>query len=97
MYFHSFLFRWHPQATAEHRDRAGREILAFSDAVPGLLEVVAGPNLASNSGGFEFGGTMRFTDAAAYRAYVDHPLHAALLEWLVPLIDAVELDLETEH
>ena len=36
---------------------------------------------------------MRFTDKAALDAYVLHPMHQALLAWLVPLIDAIELDL----
>jgi hypothetical protein len=37
---------------------------------------------------------MEFADQAALEAYVVHPAHKALLEWLVPLIDAVELDVE---
>jgi hypothetical protein len=37
---------------------------------------------------------MRFTDRAACDAYAIHPAHLALLEWLVPLIDPVELDFE---
>jgi hypothetical protein len=36
---------------------------------------------------------MEFTDQASLDAYVVHPAHQALLQWLVPLIDAVELDL----
>lgn len=95
-YIHVFLFRWKPEATAAHRDAAAREIRAFAGAIPGLIEVVAGANLAANAGGHDFGGYMRFTDAAAYRAYAGHPLHRQLLQWLVPLIDAIELDLPVE-
>jgi hypothetical protein len=36
---------------------------------------------------------MRFKDKAALDSYVQHPSHQALLVWLVPLIDALELDL----
>jgi hypothetical protein len=36
---------------------------------------------------------MRFADKAALDAYPQHPAHQALLVWLKPLIDAVELDL----
>jgi quinol monooxygenase YgiN len=36
---------------------------------------------------------MRFKDQAALDAYVQHPAHQALLVWLRPLIDAIELDL----
>jgi len=35
---------------------------------------------------------MKFADAATYRAYEEHPAHQALLRWLVPLIEAVEVD-----
>ena len=93
MYIHIFLFRWKFQATPEHHTRATREIEAFAGAIPGLLEVSVGPNLATNTGGYTFGGCLKFTDAAACQAYATHPLHVALLDWLVPLINAVELDL----
>jgi hypothetical protein len=37
---------------------------------------------------------MKFTSKAATDAYSTHPAHMALLQWLVPLIDPVELDFE---
>jgi len=37
---------------------------------------------------------MKFSSKAACDAYSTHPAHLALLEWLVPLIDPVELDFE---
>ena len=37
--------------------------------------------------------TYQFKDQASLDAYVQHPAHQALLAWLVPLIDAIELDL----
>ena len=37
--------------------------------------------------------TLDSKDKAALDAYVQHPAHQALLAWLVPLIDAIELDL----
>ncbi|MFM6932218.1 MAG: Dabb family protein [Novosphingobium sp.] len=95
MYVHIFLFRWKPEATTADHARAASEIEAFGGAVPGLLEVTVGSNLAANNGGYSFGGCLKFTNAAACEAYVSHPLHVGLLEWLLPLIDAVELDLDT--
>jgi len=44
--------------------------------------------------GYTFGGIMQFKDKASLDAYFQHPTHQALLAWLVPLIDAVELDLQ---
>jgi hypothetical protein len=35
---------------------------------------------------------MKFADAAAVEAYNAHPVHLALLQWLLPLIDALEID-----
>jgi hypothetical protein len=37
---------------------------------------------------------MKFADQAAMDAYGTHPVHAELLEWLMPLIEAVETDFE---
>jgi hypothetical protein len=95
-YLHIFVFRWKEAATADDRSVAERQIIAFLGPIPGLLTVRAGENLAENNGGYKFGGCMEFVDAAAYRAYCEHPLHTALLEWLVPLVDAVEFDLPAE-
>jgi hypothetical protein len=39
---------------------------------------------------------MKFTSKAACDAYAIHPAHRSLLEWLVPLIDPVELDFEAD-
>jgi hypothetical protein len=36
---------------------------------------------------------MQFADQAALDAYPQHAAHQALLQWLVPLIRAIELDL----
>ena len=94
MFIHIFGFRWKPQATEADRARATQQILAFKGAIPGLQEVVVGPNLSERDQGYTFGGCMLFTSRAAFYAYTPHPAHTALLDWLVPLIDAVEIDLE---
>jgi hypothetical protein len=60
----------------------------------GLVEAHAGINLAVSRKDYEFGGVMKFVDKEALDAYQVHPLHKQLLGWLVPLIDAVELDFE---
>ncbi len=35
---------------------------------------------------------MKFPDKATFEAYNIHPEHQKLLTWLVPLIEAVEVD-----
>ncbi len=94
MFIHIFGFRWKPQATESDQARALKAILAFRGVIPGLLEAYAGPNLSPRGQGYTFAGLMKFTDKAAADAYSTHPAHLALLEWLVPLIDPVELDFE---
>jgi hypothetical protein len=96
MYIHIFGFRWKPQATEADKTRAEKEILAFRGVIPGLIEAFVGENSSQRSQGFTFAGMMKFTSKAACDAYAVHPAHLALLEWLVPLIDPVELDFEAD-
>jgi len=91
--FHVFAFQWKPEATDELKAKAGQAIHAFQGQIPGLIETHAGTNISPRGKGYTFGGIMRFHDKAALDAYVQHPMHQALLKWLVPLIDAIELDL----
>ena len=94
MFIHIFGFRWKPHATEADKARATREILAFRGVIPGLIEAHTGPNVSPRGQGYTFAGVMKFTDKAACDAYSTHPAHLALLDWLVPLIDPVELDFE---
>ena len=93
MYIHAFLFQWQPNATAEMKERAAREIRAFQGQIPGLLETSYGENVSARSQGFTHGGVMKFRDKAALDAYSPHPTHQKLLDWLKPLLKtAAELD-----
>jgi hypothetical protein len=91
--FHVFAFQWKQGTSDEQKDRAKKEINAFQGVIPGLLETHVGPNISPRGKGYTFGGIMQFKDEAALKAYFQHPAHLALLSWLVPLIDAIELDL----
>jgi hypothetical protein len=94
MFIHIFGFRWKPQATDADKARARKEILAFRDVIPGLVAVNVGPNLSPRGQGYEFAGLMTFISRESADAYSVHPAHQALLQWLAPLIEAVELDFE---
>ena len=91
--FHVFAFQWKPDTTDALKEKATSDIRAFQGTIPGLLETHVGLNISPRGKGYTFGGIMRFTNQAALDAYVQHPSHQALLVWLVPLIDAIELDL----
>jgi len=94
VFIHIFGFRWKANASDENKARAAKEIRAFHGTIPGLIDVAVGENLSPRGQGYSFAGLMRFTDRAACDAYATHPKHMALLEWLVPLIEPVELDFE---
>ena len=94
MFIHVFGFRWKEHATEADKSRAAREIRAFQGTIPGLIEIAVGNNLSPRGHGYSFAGLMRFTDRAACDAYAVHPAHLALLDWLVPLIEPVELDFD---
>jgi len=93
--FHVFLFQWKAGITQAQKERATKEILAFQGVIPGLLQTHVGPNLSPNGHSYAYGGVMQFKDQASLDAYPKHPAHRALPAWLVPLIDAVELDLRS--
>ena len=92
-YFHAFAFQWKPDVTDAQKQRAARDIAALQGQISGLLETHVGENISPHGKGYTFGGIMRFRDKASLDAYPEHPAHQALLVWLKPLIDAVELDL----
>jgi hypothetical protein len=92
--FHVFAFQWKSQATEAQKEKAASDIRAFQGVIPGLLQTHVGPNISPRGKGYTFGGIMQFTDKAALDSYVQHPAHQALLKWLVPLIEAIELDLQ---
>jgi hypothetical protein len=91
--FHVFAFQWRQGTSQAQKDRASKEIAAFQGVIPGLLQTHVGPNISPRGNGYTFGGLMQFKDEASLDAYVQHPAHQALLAWLIPLIDAIELDL----
>jgi antibiotic biosynthesis monooxygenase (ABM) superfamily enzyme len=94
VYIHAFVFRWKQKVDGAQIRRIKSEILKFQGQIPGLLETHVGLNAAGNRKEYEFGGIMKFADKAALDAYQTHPMHLQLLEWLVPLIDPIELDFE---
>ena len=94
MVVHTFAFCWKPAVTPEQKRRSMTEIRALQGQIPGLLETMVGENFSPRSQGYELGGVMKFADRASLDAYSGHPAHVKLLEWLLPLMDPVEVDFE---
>ena len=78
----------------DQKARGISEIRALQGQIPGLLETYIGVNISPRSQGYELGGVMKFSDRAALDSYGGHPVHQKLLQWLMPLIDPIEVDFE---
>lgn len=92
MYIHMFAFRMKPGVTAGQKERMLTEIRALKTHIPEILESWVGMNESSRGSGYELGGAMKFADKAAFEKYGPHPAHQKLVNWLMPLIDPVEVD-----
>ena len=92
MFIHMFAFRLKPGITEAQQDRMIHEIGDLKKHIPLVLESHIGKNISARGQGFAIGGVMKFADRAALEAYNAHPVHQALLEWLLPQIDAIEID-----
>ncbi len=94
MVIHTFAFRWKREVREEQKLRAIEEIRGLQGKIPGLLETWVGVNFSPRSQGYELGGVMKFSSRSVLDAYGGHPVHQELLQWLMPLIDPVEVDFE---
>ena len=96
MFIHAFAFRWKSGVSEAQKKQAQLEIGNLQGKIPGLLDTWTGINVSPRGQGYEFGGVMRFANKRSLDAYQTHPEHVKLLSWLVPLIDAAELDFEAQ-
>jgi antibiotic biosynthesis monooxygenase (ABM) superfamily enzyme len=96
MYIHAFVFRWKDGVSEKQKAEAVAEIKALAGKIPGLLETYVGRNISRHADVYQHGGVMKFEDRESLDQYATHPAHVALLNWLVPLIDPIELDFAIE-
>ena len=92
MVMHMFAFRLKSGVTEAQQQRMLSDIGEVKSQIPLVLESHVGKNISPRGQGFVIGGMMKFADQAALESYNAHPAHQALLQWLVPLIDAIEVD-----
>jgi hypothetical protein len=92
MYIHMFAFRFKPGINESKKHEIVAAIRALQRDIPEVLETHVGLNESPRGQGYELGGVMKFADAAACQRYNAHPVHQKLLTWLLPLIDAIEVD-----
>jgi hypothetical protein len=97
MYIHMFAFRWKPGVTDVQKVQVRIAIRNLQGQIPGLLETWVGTNISPRSLGYELGGVMKFADKESLLAYPDHPVHVKLVNWLMPLVEPVEVDFSLEE
>lgn len=94
MFMHVFAFRWKAGSNEAQKERAAREIVQLKAKIPQVLEVHVGNNTSARGQDYAFCGVMNFDSKADFETYNEHPTHQALLAWLGPLIEPLELDFE---
>jgi hypothetical protein len=92
VYIHIFAFRFKAGVTDEQKERIVAAIRQLQEKIPGIIETCVGRNDSPRGQGYELGGVMKFADKAASDAYGAHPVHQKLLDWLMPLIEPIEVD-----
>jgi Stress responsive A/B Barrel Domain len=92
MFIHLFAFRFKASVTEVQKGHVLMEIRKLKEQIPEVQESWVGMNVSPRGQGYEFGGAMKFADAAACERYNSHPVHQKLLTWLIPLIEPIEVD-----
>lgn len=94
MFLHLFMFRWAEGATQADKDRALTEIRTTLATIPTIRRVEAGHNVSARGNGFGTGCMMTFDDEAGFLEYQSHPLHLDFVRWVLPLVEAADMDFE---
>ena len=76
---HVVLFRWKPGTAAHELDALERALAALPRAIPEILDYRFGRDAGAATGNFDFAIVADFADAQAWRRYLDHPAHTALV------------------
>ncbi len=80
---HVALFRWRP-GTTEEQVRAVEEGLArLPGLIPEIRDYRFGPDAGLREGNYDFAVVADFDDVEAWRRYVEHPDHQAVLTDLI--------------
>ena len=84
---HVVLFRWKPGTTAAQLETLERALAALPQQIPEIASYRFGRDAAQVNGNFDFAIVADFADVQAWRRYVDHPAHVALVtERVRPLV-----------
>lgn len=93
---HIVLFRWSTLATVDAIQDVMNRLRSLEDQVPGITDLKCGEGLTANTQGYTHGVTIRFIDRKALEAYLPHPAHQQVVEFLKPLIAELPLVFDYE-
>ena len=88
---HIAFFKFQPSCTAADIAEVWRLIEELPRQIPGILDLTWGPNISTEGldQGFTHSFVMVFESAAARDAYLPHPVHQAVVQKLMPRLEAV--------
>lgn len=88
---HIALVQFKADTTPEQVDQVFSALLDLSESIPGVEDLISGPNNSPEglSSGHTHAFVMTLADAAARDAYLAHPEHQAFIAWALPLIEKV--------
>jgi len=75
---HVVLFSFVPELDRDQRDAIASSLEGLVGVVPGLLSMRSGRDIGLVPDNADFAVVADFTDAAAWRGYIDHPAHVAI-------------------
>ena len=86
---HLVLFKFKPDVTAAAENEIWRLLEQLPQQISGIVDFSGGENTSQEgfSKGFTHSFVMTFSDAAARDAYIVDPIHVAVAQKLVPLLD----------
>jgi hypothetical protein len=89
MVHHVVLFRFRPDLPRGSVEAVFDQLRGLQQSIPGLIAFQGGAYNSPEglSQGFTHGFTMTFADPAARDAYLPHPLHQAVVETLLPMLE----------
>lgn len=80
MIWHTVVFQWKDEATADQKQLAETLIAKLPSLVPSVREFRFGSDIGINEGNFDFVVSASFDDLPGYLAYRDNPDHRAMIQ-----------------
>lgn len=77
---HVALFRWRPGTPPERVGAFGAALDAMVPDVPTIRDYRHGPDLGLADGTWDYAVVATFDDVEGLRAYLDHPVHVAVVD-----------------